>query len=74
MPPPLKLPAVDGVEITTIMDNSLDLLLSSTPIARRFPLQHNALAGDQLRAEHGASFLITVIDQGKRSTILCLRS
>ncbi len=70
MPLLLKLPAVDGVEITTIMDNSLDLLLSSTPIAQRFPLQDDAFTRDQLRAEHGASFLVTVIDQGKRSTIL----
>ena len=70
MPLLLKLPAVDGVEITTIMDNSLDLLLTSTPIAQRFPFQGDALTGDQLRAEHGASFLLTVLDQGKRSTIL----
>jgi hypothetical protein len=35
MSPLLTLPAVDGVEITTIMDNSLDLLMSSTPLARR---------------------------------------
>jgi hypothetical protein len=33
MPPLLALPAVDGVEITSIMDNSLDLLMSSTPLA-----------------------------------------
>ena len=58
MPLPLKLPAVDGIEITTIMDNSLDLLLSSTPIAQRFPFQNDALTGNQLRAEHGASFLV----------------
>lgn len=66
----LELPTADGVEITTLMDNSLDLLLPSTPIARRFPFQNDALTGQQLRAEHGASFLITIIDQGKRSTIL----
>lgn len=66
----LTLPAVDGVEITTIMDNSLDILMSSTPIARRFPLQKDSLSRKQLRAEHGASLLITVINLGKRSTIL----
>lgn len=38
MSPLLNLPAVDGVEITTIMDNSLDVLMASTPVARRFPL------------------------------------
>ena len=70
MPPLLALPAVDGVEITTIMDNSLDLLMSSTPMARRFPLPHYGFIRPQLRAEHGVSMLITVIDQGKRDTML----
>ncbi len=70
MPPLLTLPAVDGVEITTIMDNSLDLLISSTPVARRFPLPHYGFTRPQLRAEHGVSLLITVIDQGRRETIL----
>jgi hypothetical protein len=31
MSPLLALSAVDGVEITTIMDNSLDLLMSQRP-------------------------------------------
>ena len=34
----LPLPAIDGVEITTIMDNALDLLMASTPVANRFPV------------------------------------
>jgi 7,8-dihydropterin-6-yl-methyl-4-(beta-D-ribofuranosyl)aminobenzene 5'-phosphate synthase len=70
MPPLLTLPAVDGVEITTIMDNSLDLLMSATPLARRFPLPGYGFIRPQLRAEHGVSLLITIIDQGKRETIL----
>src|SRR5712692_6989973 len=70
MSPLLNLPAVDGVEITTIIDNSLDVLMASTPVARRFPLKSDFLSRDQLRAEHGASLLITVIDQGKRATLL----
>ncbi len=70
MSPLLNLLAVDGVEITTIIDNSLDLLMASTPVAQRFPLQRDFLTREQLRAEHGASLLITVIDQGKRATFL----
>lgn len=70
MPPLLTLPAVDGVEITTIMDNTLDLLISSTSLARRFPLPGYGFIRPQLRAEHGVSLLITLIDQGKRETIL----
>src|SRR5437764_2400711 len=71
MPPLLNLPAVDGVEITTIMDNALDLIMTPTPLARRFtPQHHGGFTVDQLRAEHGVSLLITVIDAGKRSTFL----
>src|SRR5260370_13323100 len=70
MPPLLTLPAVDRVEITTIMDNSLDLLMSSTTVARRFPLPQYGFTRPQLRAEHGVSLLITVIDHGRRETIL----
>lgn len=70
MSPLLSLPAVDGVEITTIMDNSLDVLMASTPVAHRYPLPHDLFERDQLRAEHGASFLITVVNQGRRDTIL----
>ncbi len=70
MAPLLTLPAVDGVEITTIMDNSLDVLMASTQVARRFPLAQNMFERDQLRAEHGASFLLTVVNQGRRETIL----
>ncbi len=70
MPALLTLPAVDGVEITTVMDNSLDLLMSSTPLARRFALPGYGFIRPQLRAEHGVSLLITLIDQGKRETIL----
>jgi 7,8-dihydropterin-6-yl-methyl-4-(beta-D-ribofuranosyl)aminobenzene 5'-phosphate synthase len=68
--PLLALPAVDGVEITAIMDNSLDLLMSSTQVAHRFPLPGDGFIRNQLRGEHGVSLLITVIDQGRRETIL----
>lgn len=70
MAPLLSLPAVDGVEITTIMDNSLDVLMASTPVAHRYPLPQKFFEQGQLRAEHGASFLLTVINGGRRETIL----
>lgn len=38
MAPLLALPAVDGGEITIIMDNSLDVLMASTAVAHRYPL------------------------------------
>ncbi|HKV59472.1 MAG TPA: MBL fold metallo-hydrolase, partial [Ktedonobacteraceae bacterium] len=70
MSPLLALPAVDGVEITTIMDNSFDLLMASTAVAHRYPVQKDTFTRPQLRAEHGVSTLITVINQGRRETIL----
>lgn len=70
MSPLLNLPAVDGVEITTIMDNSTDLTMTSTQVARRFPMFDDAYIRPLLRAEHGVSLLITVIDRGKRTTFL----
>ena len=66
----LALPAIDGVEITTIMDNTLDLLMASTPVAKRFPVHRGLFSPQQLRAEHGVSLLITVLNQGKRETLL----
>jgi 7,8-dihydropterin-6-yl-methyl-4-(beta-D-ribofuranosyl)aminobenzene 5'-phosphate synthase len=70
MSPLLTLPAVDGVEITTIMDNSFDILMASTAVAHRYPLRQDTFTSPQLRAEHGVSTLITIINQGKRETIL----
>ena len=52
------------------MDNTLDLLMASTPVAKRFPVHRGLFSPHQLRAEHGVSLLITVLDQGKRETIL----
>jgi len=66
----LPLPAIDGVEITTIIDNALDLLMASTPVAKRFPLHRELLSPHQLRAEHGVSLLVTAINHGKWETIL----
>src|SRR5215467_16050262 len=70
MSPLLALPAIDGVEITTIMDNALDLLTASTLVAKRFPVNRDLFSPHQLRAEHGVSLLVTILNQGKRETIL----
>ena len=70
MAPLLPLPALDGVEITTVMDNSLDLLMASTSVAKRFPVHRDLFSPHQLRAEHGVSFLVTMLHQGKRETLL----
>ena len=58
---PVSLKAVDRVEITTLIDNYVDLLLPGTDIMTR-PLlaKEGKILSDTLLAEHGLSLLITV--------------
>jgi hypothetical protein len=46
---PLK--EVDRVEILSVMDNSIDVLMGNTPVAKRHKRGSNAHARPQLRAE-----------------------
>ncbi len=66
----IPLPAVDSVQITTISDNALDLLMASTPVARRFPLKPDVFAHPFPIAEHGYSVLINVRAGDRRGTVL----
>jgi 7,8-dihydropterin-6-yl-methyl-4-(beta-D-ribofuranosyl)aminobenzene 5'-phosphate synthase len=62
---------VDCVEITTLVDNYVDLLLPSTDIIKRPPLsKEGKVASDTFLAEHGLSLLITVYQGEKKHTIL----
>src|SRR4029434_9315011 len=71
MPASLPLPEVDQVEILTVLDNSLDLLMAGSETARRGPLDGRGGEGRSiLRAEHGFSSLVTVVEGGKRETFL----
>jgi hypothetical protein len=40
----IALPAVDEVQVTIIVDNSLDILMASTDVARRFPQLPNTVS------------------------------
>ena len=66
----MLLKPVDHVEILSIMDNSLDLLMSSVSGATRAPIFQDSLSLPQLRAEHGVSMLITVYVNGRRDSFL----
>jgi 7,8-dihydropterin-6-yl-methyl-4-(beta-D-ribofuranosyl)aminobenzene 5'-phosphate synthase len=66
----IALNAVDQVEVLSVMDNTLDILMSSTPIAHRAPLRRDTFSRPRLRAEHGVSMLITVHYAGKKESIL----
>ena len=56
----VRLREVDEVEILTVVDNTIDLLIAGTPHARRFPLRADALAREILVAEHGFAALVRV--------------
>ncbi|MFQ5978349.1 MAG: MBL fold metallo-hydrolase [Candidatus Heimdallarchaeota archaeon] len=60
MAPQINLKSADRVEITTIMDNSLDILLSGNDHVKRFPLQTNSLASPLPIAEHGFSAIVDI--------------
>jgi 7,8-dihydropterin-6-yl-methyl-4-(beta-D-ribofuranosyl)aminobenzene 5'-phosphate synthase len=52
------------------MDNSIDVLMASTDVARRFPLGPNPFERPQPMAEHGFSALIRVKQGEKSGTVL----
>jgi 7,8-dihydropterin-6-yl-methyl-4-(beta-D-ribofuranosyl)aminobenzene 5'-phosphate synthase len=66
----VELQAVDAVEVTILVDNSVDILLAGTKIAERPPLAHDWSERDQLIAEHGYSLLLTVTTDGQRESVL----
>jgi len=70
MPQRIDLPRVDEVKITLVMDNSIDLLMSSNDIAKRFPLAPNQFERLQPIAQHGFSALIRVRQKDKSGVVL----
>jgi 7,8-dihydropterin-6-yl-methyl-4-(beta-D-ribofuranosyl)aminobenzene 5'-phosphate synthase len=67
---PVPLKPVDRVEILSVMDNTIDVLIGSTPVARRMKRSRDAHTKPQLRAEHGVSMLVTTQAAGKRDAFL----
>ncbi len=65
---PLK--TADSVEILTLLDNSIDLLLASTERVQRLPLPPDALTREGLVAEHGFAALVTVRAGGNSESLL----
>jgi 7,8-dihydropterin-6-yl-methyl-4-(beta-D-ribofuranosyl)aminobenzene 5'-phosphate synthase len=80
----ISLRTVERVEILTVVDNVIDVLLPSTPVARRMsaagdpqslprceaPLMEEGYAVDSASAQHGLSFLVTVFVGGRRHSLL----
>lgn len=61
---------VDGVEVTVVMDNAIDILAAPTERASRQPWRYDWNEGDQLRAEHGYSLSVSVHRNGSTERIL----
>ncbi|MCK5193526.1 MAG: MBL fold metallo-hydrolase, partial [Desulfobulbaceae bacterium] len=67
----VMLKAVDRVEILTLIDNYVDVLLPSTDVVTRPPLSiEGKVKGDTFLAEHGLSLLVTVYQGEDKHTIL----
>ena len=62
---------VDRVEIVTLMDNYVDVLIQGTDVVTRPPLSKTGdIPSDTLVAEHGLSMLVTVQKGNEKHTIL----
>ena len=63
---------VDRIEVLTLMDNYVDLLLESTKVVTRPPkAKGGMISRDTLVGEHGLSLLVTVSEGQQRSTRFC---
>jgi 7,8-dihydropterin-6-yl-methyl-4-(beta-D-ribofuranosyl)aminobenzene 5'-phosphate synthase len=67
----LALPEVDRVEILTLLDNSLDVLMAGSETVRRADIAGTLGEGrSTLRAEHGFSSVVTVIQGQRKASFL----
>jgi 7,8-dihydropterin-6-yl-methyl-4-(beta-D-ribofuranosyl)aminobenzene 5'-phosphate synthase len=67
----ITLKSVQRIEVTTLLDNYVDLLLESTEIVKRPPLTTGTeLPRETLIAEHGLSLLVTADTVAETHTIL----
>jgi 7,8-dihydropterin-6-yl-methyl-4-(beta-D-ribofuranosyl)aminobenzene 5'-phosphate synthase len=64
-----ELRPVDGVDVTIVIDNYIDVLMAGSEGVNRYVVQDLA-DRDQLVAEHGFSALVTVRSGNDRSSIL----
>ncbi len=66
----VALQPVDAVDVTIVVDNSVDILLPSTPEVHRASLAWDWSEREQLIAEHGLSFLVTMTANGRTDSLL----
>src|SRR5262249_38013673 len=66
----IQLKPVARVEVLSVMDNSIDVLMGNTPVARRAQRARDSFSRPQLRAEHGVSMLVTTYAEGNKDSFL----
>ena len=68
---PLSLKEIDKVEVCTVMDNYVDILLTDTKNVYRARMDKDGkIQTNTLFAEHGLSLIINLFSDGKKQTIL----
>ena len=66
-----RLRDVDRIDVLTLMDNYVDVLLGNTKVVRRARLSENGeISRDTLVGEHGLALLVTVREGSRSHTIL----
>jgi 7,8-dihydropterin-6-yl-methyl-4-(beta-D-ribofuranosyl)aminobenzene 5'-phosphate synthase len=68
----VSLQPVDAANVTILVDNSIDLLLSSSEVAQRPRVAYDMWEREreQLIAEHGLSLLLTIEREGRRASLI----
>ena len=66
----VALEPVEAADVTILVDNSVDILLTNERMAQRAPLHHNWSEREQLIAEHGYALLLTIRYNGHTESIL----
>ena len=66
----VDLKPLDELEVTVVVDNALDILAAARPPASRPSLTWDWSVGDQLRAEHGYSLLVSATSGNHRRRVL----
>jgi 7,8-dihydropterin-6-yl-methyl-4-(beta-D-ribofuranosyl)aminobenzene 5'-phosphate synthase len=67
---PLSLLPVDAVDVTVLVDNSIDILAAPSEVEHRAAFVWEWSTRDQLRSEHGYSLVVRIQRDGGSSTLL----
>jgi 7,8-dihydropterin-6-yl-methyl-4-(beta-D-ribofuranosyl)aminobenzene 5'-phosphate synthase len=66
----ISLKPVDGVDVTILVDNTMDVLLPGNEVAHRAPIRSTTFESPPLLAEHGYSLLLTIHHEGRSESLL----